>query len=395
MAGCVWRASAPDRSASSSPDGRGSAPFPAGARALSGTGLWRVSLETAPTAAYSKTDQTVGFAQMNKSQATRDKLCETAIEIAAREGLSAMTLDNVARHAGVSKGGVTYHFPSKEKLVEAVVEHFGQRLERLVLERVANDPHPRHRWARAMLDCTFDETPAKVPVGTQSARRTLTAKNGSGKQPGSDQSVRDQPVRDQPVPNPTSSGSSRLGVRPADWPDQMLEPLIIERFFLAVLAAATTHPGVIAPLRGVGHRVRERLLSDPRDGFDQLLLWLALDGLLLWQFAGLIDRSDPLFAQVGHELRARVDAGFPPSPSPDTTTSRSPRPRGTLHAASRTKRRTTAGSGSAERASSPGEVRESAPSRQARKTPPRPVRPTDTDPSAVPAPTPRRRNRSS
>ena len=66
---------------------------------------------------------------MNKSQATREKLCETAIEIAAREGLAAMTLDNVARHAGVSKGGVTYHFPSKEKLVEGVVEHFGQRLE--------------------------------------------------------------------------------------------------------------------------------------------------------------------------------------------------------------------------------------------------------------------------
>jgi len=260
---------------------------------------------------------------MNKSQATRDKLCETAIEIAAREGLSAMTLDNVARHAGVSKGGVTYHFPSKEKLVEAVVEHFGQRLERLVLERVANDPHPRHRWARAMLDCTFDEAPAKVPVGTKSVRRTLTAKSGSGKQPGSDQSV-----RDQPVPNPTSSGSSRLGVRPADWPDQMLEPLIIERFFLAVLAAATTHPGVIAPLRGVGHRVRERLLADPRDGFDQLLLWLALDGLLLWQFAGLIDRADPLFAQVGRELRARVDAGFPggllPTTSADSNSPRRP-----------------------------------------------------------------------
>ena len=213
---------------------------------------------------------------LNKSQATREKLCEAAIEIAARDGLSSMTLDNVARHAGVSKGGVTYHFPSKEKLVEGVVEHFGQRLERLVVERVAHDPHPRYRWARAMLDCTFDETLA-------------------------------QPLSGATAQSPASP-PTRLGIRPPSWPDRTLDPLVIERFFLAILAAATTHPGVIAPLREVGHRVRERLLADPRDGFEQLLLWLALDGLLLWQFAGLIDRNDPLFAQVGRELRARVDA---------------------------------------------------------------------------------------
>ena len=251
--------------------------------------------------------------QMNKSQATREKLCETAIEIAAREGLAAMTLDNVARHAGVSKGGVTYHFPSKDKLLEAVVEHFGERLERLVLERVANDPHPRHRWARAMLDCTFDEPAAESLNGAKTSRTTVASQARS---------------RHPQSANAASSGANRLGVRPADWPDQMLEPLIIERFFLAVLAAATTQPGVIAPLRAVGHRVRERLLADPRDGFDQLLLWLALDGLLLWQFAGLIDRADPLFAQVGRELRARVDAGFPggllPTTSADSNSPRRP-----------------------------------------------------------------------
>ena len=38
---------------------------------------------------------------MNKSQATREKLCETAIEIAAREGLAAMTLDNEIGRAHV------------------------------------------------------------------------------------------------------------------------------------------------------------------------------------------------------------------------------------------------------------------------------------------------------
>jgi AcrR family transcriptional regulator len=317
---------------------------------------------------------------MNKSQATREKLCETAIEIAAREGLAAMTLDNVARHAGVSKGGVTYHFPSKEKLVEGVVEHFGQRLERLVLERVANDPHPRHRWARAMLDCTFEEAPAEVPVAKRSARSATASKPRS---------------RKVPVPPRPTPGANRLGMRPAGWPDQMLEPLIIERFFLAVLAAATTHPGVIAPLRAVGHRVRERLLADPRDGFDQLLLWLALDGLLLWQFAGLIDRGDPLFAQVGRELRARVDAGFPQALLSATTAPLSPQHRESPDATlSPTKRRRTPDPGTNGPRSSPSDALESPIPRRVRKPASRSVRPTHTDPSAAPARTSRRRNRS-
>jgi AcrR family transcriptional regulator len=323
---------------------------------------------------------------VNKSQATREKLCETAIEIAAREGLAAMTLDNVARHAGVSKGGVTYHFPSKDRLVEAVVEHFGQRLERLVLERVANDPHPRHRWARAMLDCTFDETPVHGPTGVKATRPTTAGKSRLGK-------LRSEPGDASEAPPPVAS---RLGVRPADWPDQMLEPLIIERFFLAVLAAATTHPGVIAPLRAVGHRVRERLLADPRDGFDQLLLWLALDGLLLWQFAGLIDRADPLFAQVGRELRSRVDAGFPQSPSPAATPQSQPttrdRPRRDLPAIDR--RLPVVPVATDPRASPSEEVENPVPRRRL-KSAPRSVDPVPSNPPAAPARPSRRRNRSS
>ncbi len=340
--------------------------------------------ENRPGHTVKPTNQSV--LQINKSPATREKLCETAIEIAAREGLAAMTLDNVARHAGVSKGGVTYHFPSKEKLVEGVVEHFGQRLERLVLERVANDPHPRHRWARAMLDCTFETAPTEVLVAKTSARSATVARSRARK----------KPVSPDPAP-----GANRLGVRPADWPDEMLEPLIIERFFLAVLAAATTHPGVIAPLRAVGHRVRERLLADPRDGFDQLLLWLALDGLLLWQFAGLIDRGDPLFAQVGRELRARVDAGFPQALLPATTTPAAnspitPRDRDTPPLEMPEAKHRAAASRIRNKApSSPPDGHDSPTHRRVRKPASRLVHPTQTDPSPAPVRTSRRRNRSS
>jgi len=43
-------------------------------------------------------------------------------------GARHLTLDAVAREAGVSKGGLLYHFPSKEALLSAMVESFCGRL---------------------------------------------------------------------------------------------------------------------------------------------------------------------------------------------------------------------------------------------------------------------------
>ena len=52
----------------------------------------------------------------------REKLLEAADEIAREAGPSNLSLDAVALKAGVSKGGLLYHFPSKAKLFEALVE---------------------------------------------------------------------------------------------------------------------------------------------------------------------------------------------------------------------------------------------------------------------------------
>lgn len=191
---------------------------------------------------------------------TREKICEAAIRTATRDGLLAMTLDNVAREAGVSKGGVMYHFPSKDELVQGMLEYFGAQVEQRVLRQIADDPNPRFRWARSMLQCLF-------------------------------------PDPDSPSAAP-SPGS--------------LTPDVIERFMLAAIAAAVNSPGVIEPLQQVGLRLKQRLLQDPEDGLDQLLIWLAVDGLFLWQFVGLIRRDDPLFEEIGQALRAKVQEASRP-----------------------------------------------------------------------------------
>jgi hypothetical protein len=68
------------------------------------------------------------------------------------------------------------------------------------------------------------------------------------------------------------------------------------------------NPGIFDPLKQLGTRLRERLLSDPDDGLDQLLIWLTLDGLFLWQFVGLMEPTDPLFQRIGDALRAQTDS---------------------------------------------------------------------------------------
>ena len=54
-----------------------------------------------------------------------------------------MSLDAVAARAGVSKGGLLYHFPSKTKLFQAVVESFVTSFDEALSERKeAKAGHP-------------------------------------------------------------------------------------------------------------------------------------------------------------------------------------------------------------------------------------------------------------
>ncbi len=57
-----------------------------------------------------------------KRGTTHDTLLTAAKRVVARDGVARLTLDTVAQEAGVSKGGVLYHFPTKNALVAAMME---------------------------------------------------------------------------------------------------------------------------------------------------------------------------------------------------------------------------------------------------------------------------------
>jgi AcrR family transcriptional regulator len=61
---------------------------------------------------------------------TRDKLLNAAGAVVRRDGAQALTLDAVASEAGVSKGGLLYHFGTKRELIEALIDRWLTEFER-------------------------------------------------------------------------------------------------------------------------------------------------------------------------------------------------------------------------------------------------------------------------
>ncbi|WP_420961748.1 TetR family transcriptional regulator [Brucella sp. IR073] len=57
-----------------------------------------------------------------KKLSSRERILQAATALAKEVGPAHLSLDAAAARAGLSKGGLLYHFPTKAKLLEAVVE---------------------------------------------------------------------------------------------------------------------------------------------------------------------------------------------------------------------------------------------------------------------------------
>ncbi|WP_043618511.1 TetR/AcrR family transcriptional regulator [Nonomuraea candida] len=62
----------------------------------------------------------------------RDELLDAAEDLLCDQGSAALTLAAVADRAGVSKGGLLYHFSSKEALIKAMVERLIDDFDQLM-----------------------------------------------------------------------------------------------------------------------------------------------------------------------------------------------------------------------------------------------------------------------
>lgn len=70
---------------------------------------------------------------------TRERIMEAAEAVFAEKGYHDAAMDEIVRRTSVSKGGLYFHFPSKERLFFAVMDHLGRRLVRRIEERTAKE----------------------------------------------------------------------------------------------------------------------------------------------------------------------------------------------------------------------------------------------------------------
>lgn len=85
----------------------------------------------------------------------RRALLDQAAKLAVKEGLAAVTVQAVADATGVTKGGVSHHFPSKQALIDAVFQELLEKIDREVDEHIAADPEPYGSFTRAYVEAVF------------------------------------------------------------------------------------------------------------------------------------------------------------------------------------------------------------------------------------------------
>lgn len=83
---------------------------------------------------------------------SRQLILDAAEAIAREKGPGQMSLDAVAATAGLSKGGLLYHFPSKAKLLEALVEVHIERAQAAYAKGVEAGTSDQNAMALAYLD---------------------------------------------------------------------------------------------------------------------------------------------------------------------------------------------------------------------------------------------------
>lgn len=177
----------------------------------------------------------------------RTRILDAAERIVQAKGVSGLTLEAAARGAGVSKGGLLYHFASKEALIGGMLERLAVFVSGSFDAAVSHQPEGAGRVARAMIAWAFGE-------------------------------------------EDTSPGS---------------EPL--DRAAAVCLAAFHHDPALLDPMRKVTARMKAELLADGTPVGAALAVLTAGDGLFMAHVFGLYRHTDGERAALRRTLETLLE----------------------------------------------------------------------------------------
>lgn len=92
----------------------------------------------------------------------REALLRAALGVIEDQGVAAVTFESVSAKAGITKGGLLYHFPTKEQLIAALHEHVADRWHAAMRTVIGREPEEA---------TPFERLRAYVTVSLQSPTR--------------------------------------------------------------------------------------------------------------------------------------------------------------------------------------------------------------------------------
>lgn len=128
-------------------------------------------------------------------QSKRTLILDAAVQVVQRAGIAAVTFDSVAAQAELTKGGLLYHFRSREALLEAVHEHLAHQWESQLEQAAgatADHAGPRERSAAYAAVCAASATRAELLLMVEAASDPVLSAYG-------------QEVQNRWVPSPDSA----------------------------------------------------------------------------------------------------------------------------------------------------------------------------------------------
>ncbi|WP_236011735.1 TetR/AcrR family transcriptional regulator [Alicyclobacillus fructus] len=95
------------------------------------------------------------MAMLRRRPSKRNQILQAAAQLVRERGVGHLTLEAVAELAHVSKGGLLYHFPTKEELVKSMVSSIMDEFTTNMEKTASRDTDGPGKWTRAYVQETF------------------------------------------------------------------------------------------------------------------------------------------------------------------------------------------------------------------------------------------------
>jgi len=115
--------------------------------------------------------------QEKKSKSTRNLILDSAIECLFEEGYSDTSTALIAAKAGLSRGAMMHHYPTKIDLITALIEHLNEKRKFAYSQLVASIPDTKRLEQEAGIEAYWELLTSKESIALKELRNAARTDN--------------------------------------------------------------------------------------------------------------------------------------------------------------------------------------------------------------------------